>query len=278
MYPSKKLRQTLLKKKEKRKNLLIKYGGGKSSIEELIKHSFFKRKNCYICGSSNALKENEKNNICKKTDNFVRICNLCNKEVLPDIKILRKIQKKESQKQKYIKEYQGKPWNSKEWKEERKKLLEGYKNCEWCRDEKTLTIHHMKDDYEWGDTAYSKLEDKENIVRICSRCHYIYHDYNSKLCGKCHKKYHHIRWNECIDCFKKNSKNKKLIKKRVKEDKLIKAQKDKKYDGEKKFFLSIKKGNSYITYSKIPESLIPKWKKLYPKSSKYPEENKSMDV
>ena len=185
--------------------------------------------------------------------------------------VLEKQTKEEKEKAKQ--EYKGNPWNSKVWKEERKKLLEGYKNCEWCWAEKTLTIHHMKDYYEWGDPAYSKLEDKENIVRICSRCHFIYHNYNHKVCKKCHKKYHHLRWDECVNCFKKTSKNKELIKKRVKEEKLIQIQKDKKYNEEKKFILSIKKGDSYINYSKIPESLIPKWKKLYKKSTTISEED-----
>jgi len=164
------------------------------------------------------------------------------------------------------------PWNSKAWKEERKKLLEGYKNCEWCGAEKTLTIHHMKDYYEWGDPAYSKLGDKKNIMRICSRCHYIYHNYNGKLCEKCHEKYHHIRWNECIDCFKKTSKNKELIKKRIEEDKLINSQKGKKYTRDKKFFIVVKKGESFFTYSQIPKSLIPRWKKLYGKPHQIEEE------
>ena len=150
---------------------------------------------------------------------------------------------------------------SKEWRDKRLKLIEdkGGK-CEFCGSKEFLTPAHKHRTYNIREMKYIDwYKNFDNCVLLCRKCHFT----SAKgliLCKCCKKKYHHYNFSSCWDCKKEIKKSmEEGIKEMEEEEALMDECYDKKYNGEKRYFIVGEK----IGVTGVPESLIKKFKERY---------------
>ena len=82
-------------------------------------------------------------------------------------------------------------WQEKDWKAFREKNLQ--KQCFQCGSTESLCLHHLSQKYSYFD--------KQNVVTLCRKCHYILERFHKHLCPTCKKGY--TRYHECYSCYMK---------------------------------------------------------------------------
>lgn len=64
-------------------------------------------------------------------------------------------------------------WDSKEWKDNRERVLKKNKRCMGCGSEENLVIHHPKKGY--NSYVHYEYLNMEDVIVLCRRCHYLEH-------------------------------------------------------------------------------------------------------